>query len=990
MNNDNTQRSYGYDTTSDANAHYVPSQTGPNAYNHQVKRRRKNTIPDQTSNEFIPVSRGSDQVYGQTQTPVYPNSNYQHNSIPTQNSPSQPLTFEAAVSNQAMLSNTRSLSIDSNHSIYGQSSKPCKSNIITLPNSSKMGLAPNINPQRQAFHNINGINDTQNWYFPVQNSVGHANQMLSNGQFATQDINSVNQDIFTRQQMAMMASTQGQQRPVHTIQSQSTDHNSMTQQNNLWLLSQPFYIAQPIEPTINNPLQSELSPTFNSISPDPRMSINQSQQFNQSLMELDKILDRSNLLNENDQITLCSLCDNISLHIKSLKKYAREINLTSDIQHKLYSCLELIRRYCKDDGIKSAKDVFQTVVDNLHLFSEFQVQQAQRQLQQWLNDINQMYYTPQRNVSRSDKQPIAVSDNTSTIIGGHGTSRIGNCQVQPTRSVQYRSGQPQPSLPMANQIPQRRSTSSNNERVDRSKWAGRLIDHAWSYGISPYYVQTFIQQSVPHSTIHPIAKETIYISQETFNRIWRSETPKLPINSTPSQLPLTYRLISRRTKNIDIDPKSDKCDWPPEEACFNVSINNNSIKLERKQRILHNGMEQYQGVDRPVDVSRYMNSGWNTIQIFQCGCSWCMRNSNEREISIQVFAWESQEFVLRLARLQRLTYEHGLSIANVKQSRPDDSNGSHDIIHTNSTAIDENPRCNPGHTITTIDDDDDVTAYKMTVSLKCPLSMVRIKEPAKGLYCVHIGCFDLETYVQVNMVHTKWTCPMCNGIVTSETLRVDDYFIKLLEQFSSNVSKIAVDSNGTWTIVEQDDNDADSSDDENSNVKRRDSSAKESSVTFIVLDDDDDDDDDSVLQPQSVPSASSKQNETQMPPPSVETVRNDIITSPEVHPPALESLALVASTQMHLPQPLETFSHVVPQIHSLLDPLPSLPSPDTNNDATTNNEYKSPYRTQEANPSTSTPPNDKDPPSDNDSSEEYYEEDEVVCDWTNSLPFNKH
>ncbi|CAG8779151.1 23638_t:CDS:2, partial [Gigaspora rosea] len=170
MNNDNTQRSYGYDTTSDPNAHYVPSQTGPNAYNHQVKRRRKNTIPDQTSNEFIPVTRGSDQVYGQTQTPVYPNSNYQHNSIPTQNSPSQPLTFEAAVNNQAMLSNTRSFSIDSNHSIYGQSSK-------SLPNSSKMGLAPNINTQRQSFHNINninninGINDTQNWYFPVQNSV---------------------------------------------------------------------------------------------------------------------------------------------------------------------------------------------------------------------------------------------------------------------------------------------------------------------------------------------------------------------------------------------------------------------------------------------------------------------------------------------------------------------------------------------------------------------------------------------------------------------------------------------------------------------------------------------------------------------------------------------------------------------------------------------------------------------------------------------------
>ncbi|CAG8687778.1 25464_t:CDS:10 [Dentiscutata erythropus] len=932
MNNDNTQRNYGYDTTSDSNVHYVPSQTGTNTYTHQSgsnKRRRKNTLPDQLSNDFIPVSRGSDQVYGQTQirdmqTPGYPSCNYQHNSIPTQNNTSQSLTFDTTVNNPAILNNTRSLSIDSNHSIYGQSSKSCK-----MPSSSKMSLSQNINPQRQTYNNINGI-ENQNWYF--QNNLGHTNQMLSNGQFATQDINPLNQDIFSRQQMAMMASAQGQQRPIHAIQPQSTDHNSMSQQN-YWVLSQPFYIAQPIEPTINNPLQSDLSPTFNSITPDPRMSINQTQQFSQNLMEIDKVLDRLNSLNETDQITLCSMCDDIINYIKDMKKYAREI--TSDIQHRLFQCFQLIRECCRDDGIKSSRELFQIVVDNIHLFSEYQVQ-MQGQLRKWLNELNQnqIYYPPQRSASRSDKQPIAVSDNTSAIIGSHGTSRISNC---PTRPVQLRATQSQPSLPVAQPIPQRRNTSSNTERIDRSKWAGRLIDHAWSYGISPYYVQSVVQQSFPHLSVYPLAKESIYISQETFNRIWRSETPKLPINSTPSQLPLTYRLISRRTKNIDIDPKSDKCDWSPEEVSFSVTINNNAVKLERKQRIMHNGVEQYQGVDRP-----------------------------EREISIQVFAWESQEFVLRLARLQRLTFEHGLSIAKVKQSRPSDSNGSHDIIHTNPIVINENLHCNPGHAITTIDDDDDVTAYKMTVSLKCPLSMVRIKEPAKGLYCVHIGCFDLETYVQVNMVHTKWTCPMCNGIVTSETLRVDDYFIKLLEKFSSNVSKIAVDSDGTWSIVEQDD-DIDSSDDENSNVKRRDPSTKESSVTLI--------------------------NEAQMPQPnletvradiispSVETVRTDIISSTsEVHPAALDSLALVASTQMHLPQPPEmpeTSSH---QISLLLDPLPS---PDTNNDATTNNEFKSPYRTQEANPSTSTPPNDKDPPSDNDRWEEYEEEEvEIVCDWT--------
>ncbi|CAG8542468.1 10115_t:CDS:10, partial [Cetraspora pellucida] len=671
---------------------------------------------------------------------------------------------------------------------------------------------------------------------------------------------------------------------------------------------------------------------------------------------------------------------------------------------------------------------------------------VQMQFQQWFKELNQVYHASQRSIS-SNKQPITVSDSISSVIGNHGASRVSTCQIQPTRSVR----QQQSSLSVAHPIPQRRPTSSNIERVDRSKWAGRLIDHAWIYGISPHDV--LVQQSlVQHnSTLTQIAKESIYISQETFNRIWRmlrrdrlklgavecfwveSETPKLPINSTPSQLPLTYRLISRRTKNIDIDAKSDKCDWPPEEACFSVYLNNNLVKLERKQRILHNGVEQYQGVDRPVDVSRYINAGWNTITINQCGC--------EREISIQVFAWESQEFVLRLARLQRLTYEHGLSIAKVKQSRSGGSNGSH-YVHT--TAISEKSQSNPGHT--TIDDDDEVTAYKMTVSLKCPLSMVRIKEPAKGLYCVHIGCFDLETYVQVNMVHTKWTCPVCNGIVTSETLRVDDYFIKLLEQFSSNVSKIAIDSNGIWSIVEQDDNDTESSDDESSNVKRRDHSAKESSVTLISEAQIPQSTDETIntgimsspiseaqmrspptlesLISSPVPHAqtrnssalasliSSPVSNAQMrnppaldslisPPTSNAQIRNlpafeSLISSPisdtqtrdpptldslmsssisdvqTQNSPALESLALVASTQMHLPQPSEPSPHIVPQIHlPLLDPLPS---PDANNDVTASNAFKAHYRTQEANPSTSTPPNDKDPPSDNDRWEEYSEE----------------
>ncbi|CAG8727181.1 18881_t:CDS:2, partial [Racocetra persica] len=519
MNNDNTQRSYGYDTTPDSNIHYVPSQAGTDTYNHQSKRRRKNTLPGQISNDYLSTLRGPDQVYASTQIRDVQTTGYQHNSISAHNNTSQPLTFEAPVNNQQVtLNNTRTLSIDSNHSIYGQTPKP-------LPSSIKMSSAPNVNPQRQISQTINGISDNPNWYYSVQNNVGHTNPMLSNGQFATQDLNT--DAMFPRQQMTMLASAQGrdvQQRPVHTIQSQSSDHNSVTQQNlqGCWLLPQPsFYFTPPIESSINNTLQSELpSPTFNSIPTEPRISIGQTSQFGQqSLMEiadgLEKKLDKSlTLLESNDQATWRKVCEDIASYIKNTKKYNQEIFLFPEIQNKLYLCLKLIR-YCRDDCMKFAIDVFQTVVDNPHLVSGVQVQM---QFQQWFKELNQNYYASQRSISRNDKPPITVSDSISSVIGSHGAPRISTCQIQPTRPVR----QQQPSLSVTHPIPQRRSTSSNIERVDRSKWAGRLIDHAWSFGISPHDVQSLVQQSlVQHnSAFISIAKESIYISQETFNRIW--------------------------------------------------------------------------------------------------------------------------------------------------------------------------------------------------------------------------------------------------------------------------------------------------------------------------------------------------------------------------------------------------------------------------------------------------------------------------------------
>ena len=57
-------------------------------------------------------------------------------------------------------------------------------------------------------------------------------------------------------------------------------------------------------------------------------------------------------------------------------------------------------------------------------------------------------------------------------------------------------------------------------------------------------------------------------------------------------------------------------------------------------------------------------------------------------------------------------------------------------------------------------DDEIVVADIQRVGLRCPLSRLRIVEPARGRGCKHVGCFDLTTYLQFNRRNKKWNCPL--------------------------------------------------------------------------------------------------------------------------------------------------------------------------------------------------------------------------------------
>ncbi|CAF3580087.1 unnamed protein product [Fusarium graminearum] len=71
--------------------------------------------------------------------------------------------------------------------------------------------------------------------------------------------------------------------------------------------------------------------------------------------------------------------------------------------------------------------------------------------------------------------------------------------------------------------------------------------------------------------------------------------------------------------------------------------------------------------------------------------------------------------------------------------------------------------------------DPDVVATSQVLSLKCPLSYMRLALPCRGLSCTHLQCFDATSYLQLQEQGPQWQCPICYKSATFDQLAVDGY-----------------------------------------------------------------------------------------------------------------------------------------------------------------------------------------------------------------------
>ena len=97
-------------------------------------------------------------------------------------------------------------------------------------------------------------------------------------------------------------------------------------------------------------------------------------------------------------------------------------------------------------------------------------------------------------------------------------------------------------------------------------------------------------------------------------------------------------------------------------------------------------------------------------------------------------------------------------------------------------------------------EDTDVVATSTILSLKCPLSTLRIQVPCRSTLCNHNQCFDAASFLQLQEQAPTWTCPICNKIVNFSNLHVDAYVDDILRSTPKSTEQVTIEPTGGWSV----------------------------------------------------------------------------------------------------------------------------------------------------------------------------------------------
>ncbi len=95
--------------------------------------------------------------------------------------------------------------------------------------------------------------------------------------------------------------------------------------------------------------------------------------------------------------------------------------------------------------------------------------------------------------------------------------------------------------------------------------------------------------------------------------------------------------------------------------------------------------------------------------------------------------------------------------------------------------------------------DSDIEATSSVMSLKCPISTLRIDVPCRSTVCGHNQCFDASSFLQLQGQAPTWTCPVCYKAISFEALTVDQYVNDILNQTPKSIDQVLIEPTGEWS-----------------------------------------------------------------------------------------------------------------------------------------------------------------------------------------------
>ncbi|OTA05942.1 hypothetical protein A9Z42_0066680 [Trichoderma parareesei] len=283
--------------------------------------------------------------------------------------------------------------------------------------------------------------------------------------------------------------------------------------------------------------------------------------------------------------------------------------------------------------------------------------------------------------------------------------------------------------------------------------------------------------------------------------VTQEETDRLSITSRPSasplddsymnQLPvsrhfnhsLRYRLrmcFTRKNEGLatlDIATWSRRATyWPPH---IFVSVNEKILHVRRKQHFHH---------DLPLELTDSLSRGKNRIKV-----------------SLPLFPGNLIQDIAYFMAVERIvTLDHDTVWDMV-------TSGPHVTVEVAKKEI-----CRRLKGLDT--DEIIIESDAIAVSVTDLYSSTLNEMPVRGRKCLHLECFDLETWLRSRPSKPSqglgepttvdcWACPICGLDARPCNLQVDDFFADVAKQLlasgKTGVKKIEVLADGSWTAIEE-------------------------------------------------------------------------------------------------------------------------------------------------------------------------------------------